>query len=158
MPEARVPMKCRCEIASASPPAASDPGLLTMTSTSRVVRQRELTAHAALSGLLTAHYKLMSCDRSRFELILQGALRDEDGAWMARDISLAGRIAKKYRAVYTEAVRRLDASEGDGGVRKVMERIYRMRLVVDYIASMTDEFALQSFQLISGVHVDPYRS
>jgi len=126
---------------------------------SRIVRNREVTAQAVLFGLLDAYLPLLSCERPRFGCALAGKTKDDVGRPIARDGSLIGRISRKYLAVYREALR-LDEQTlaGDAGALTVMERVHRMRMVVDYISGMTDEFALQSYQLISGVHVDPYRS
>ena len=126
---------------------------------SRVVRNREITAQAVLSGLLDAYLPLMTADRARFNKAVAGSTKDDDGRPIARDSSLIGRISRKYLAVYREAVRRHELEfASDAGALKVMEKVHRMRLIVDHISGMTDEYALQSFQLISGVHVDPYRS
>jgi dGTPase len=126
---------------------------------STIVRNREITAQAVLSGLLDAYLPLMICERNRFDLALLGARQDADGQPIARDSSLAGRISRKYLAVYKETVRQIEKKlTTDPGAFKVMERIYRIRLIVDHISGMTDEFALQTFQLISGAQVNPYRN
>jgi len=126
---------------------------------STIVRQREITAHAVLSGLLDAYLPVMACDRERFECCLAGKHKDDKGRPIARESSLVGRIAKKYLAVYREATARFDREHArNNGAAIVMERIHRMRLAVDHISGMTDEFALQSFQLISGVDIDPHRN
>jgi dGTPase len=125
---------------------------------SRIVRNREITAHAVLSGILDAYLPLMISEEARFDRALAGKTTDADGRHIARDSSLIGRISRKHLAVYREALRVDGQRHGDTGVQRVMERIYRIRLVVDYVSGMTDEFALQSFQLVSGVHVDPYRN
>jgi dGTPase len=123
---------------------------------SPVVRSREITAQAVLGGLLDAYLPLMCCDRGRFNEALAGHRRDDHGRPIARDSSLMSRISRKYLAVYREALRRTeDEFKGDSGAAEVMERIHRMRLIVDHVSGMTDEFALRSFQLISGVHVNP---
>jgi dGTPase len=112
-----------------------------------------------ISGLLEAYLPLMTADRARFDKALAGSTKDDEGRPIARDSSLVGRISRKYLAVYREAVRQHETELAeDTGALKVMERVQRMRLIVDHISGMTDEYALQSFQLISGVHVDPYRS
>jgi dGTPase len=101
----------------------------------------------------------MSCDRERFDKALAGELRDGDGRPIARERSLMSRIPRKYLAVYREAVRRMEKElHKDSGLIRVMERIHRMRLIVDHITGMTDEFALQTFQLVSGAQINPYRN
>jgi len=123
-----------------------------------IVRQREITAHAVLCGLLGAYLPLMSCDRDRFVKSLAGERRDDRGRPIGRESSLVSHIAKKYLAVYRETVQRSEQELGNSGEFTVKERIHRMRLVVDHISGMTDEFALQSFQLITGSHINPHRS
>lgn len=123
---------------------------------SSIVRNREITAQAVLSGLLDAYLPLMICERARFDEALSGKTRDEEGRPIARDSSLASRISGKCLEVYREAVARLDITQR--GKFRVMERIYRIHLILDHLTGMTDEFALQSFQLISGVQINPYRN
>lgn len=125
---------------------------------STLVRNRELTAQAVLSGLLDAYSPVMSCEVDRFKAALCGGRRDNGGQPIARESSLVARISKKHLAVYHESVRRMQAKPDGGGVERVMERIYRIRMVVDHISGMTDEFALQSYQHIWGVHINPYRN
>ena len=70
---------------------------------------------------------------------------------------MLGRISRKYLAVYREAVRLLEAN-GASDLGGVMERVHRMRLIVDHASGMTDEFALQTFRLISGMDFSPFRA
>jgi dGTPase len=125
---------------------------------SAIVRHRELTAHAVLVGLLDAYKPLMTCDRSRFELVRGGKRKDADGRPIGRESSLMSRFAAKFVAVYQESVATsTSGSEHATGIDKVMERIHRIRLIVDHLGSMTDEYALQSYQLISGTQTNPLR-
>jgi dGTPase len=120
----------------------------------QLVRSREITGHAVLYGLLDAYLPLMTCDDNRFEKAIAGERRDADGLPIARDSSLISRIPPKHLAVYREEVRQMKPHLGkDEGATKVMERIHRMRLLVDYISGMTDEFALRTFQVISGMQI-----
>jgi dGTPase len=124
---------------------------------SPIVRNRELTAHAVLCGMLDAYLPLMSCELARFTKARNGKRRDDDGRNIAREGSLMSRIPEKHLAVYSEETRLLTlASGGDKGTLKTMERLHRIRLVVDYISGMTDQFAFQTFQLISGTAINPH--
>ncbi len=119
-----------------------------------LVRSREVTAHAVLAGLLDAYLPLMTCSGERFDRAMRGERKDERNLPIARDGSLGGRIAGKYIAVYRETVKRVhSAHDGNLGRRDVLERILRMRLVVDHIGGMTDAFALSTHQLVAGVRV-----
>jgi dGTPase len=124
------------------------------------IGNREITAHAVLYGLMNAYLPVMQCDRARFKLLLEGLHRNDDsGRPIARDSSLVRGIARKYLVVYQEAVQRSEKEHtGKQGEVDVMERVHRIQLIIDHISAMTDEFALQSFQLISGVHVNLHRS
>jgi dGTPase len=124
---------------------------------SPIVRNRELTAHAVLCGMLDAYLPLMSCELARFTKARSGKRRDDDGRNIAREGSLMSRIPEKHLAVYSEETRLLTlASGGDKGTQKTMERLHRIRLVVDYISGMTDQYAFQTFQLISGTAINPH--
>jgi dGTPase len=144
---------------------SADPPLLAALSdfagsqlySSTIVRNRELTAHAVLCGMLDAYRPLMSCKQARFMKARSGQRRDDDGRNIAREGSLMSRIPEKHLAVYSEETRLLMlTSKADRGRQKTMERLHRIRLVVDYISGMTDEFAFQTFQLISGTAINPY--
>jgi dGTPase len=125
---------------------------------SSIVRHREITAHAVLTGLLEAYKPLMTCDRARFDLARGGERKDGDGRPIGRESSLMSRFAGKFVSVYEESVAAASSgAEPASGADKVMERICRIRLIVDHLASMTDEFALQSYQLVSGTHTNPLR-
>ncbi len=124
---------------------------------SPIVRNREITAHAVLTGLLEAFLKIMKCDKARFDSILAGAYSDGKSTLITRDRSLAARLAGKYRSVYMAAVELEQRTRTDGHLL-VMERIHRLRLIVDHISSMTDEYALQTHHLLSGTHITPYRT
>lgn len=119
---------------------------------SSIVRERELTAHAVLSGLLNAYYPVMKCERNRFEQALQGRGEDAMGRLITGEQALVGRLPAKYVAVYREEVRRADAAfQIDESMKTTLERVHRIRAIVDYISGMTDEHALQMFRLVSGM-------
>jgi len=125
---------------------------------SSIVRNREITAHAVISGLLDAYRPIMECDRARFELFVGPKTIDSNNRRITRESSLVSWISKKYLAVYREAVNRVDKGPDSKPNKELLERIHRMRLIVDHISGMTDEFALQSYQLISGAYVHSYRN
>jgi len=67
--------------------------------------------------------------------------------------SLVSRIPQKYIAVYKEEVKRIkNRRNSEPGIIFVLEKIYRIRLIIDFIAGMTDAYALHTFKLISGIH------
>ena len=119
---------------------------------SPVVRDRELTATATLTGLLQKYRPIMTSDRARFERALEGHLEDERGRRITGELALLSRLPARFVAVYREEVRRADERfAGEPAVVLSLERIHRIRLIVDYIAGMTDDFAVQMFKLVCGI-------
>jgi dGTPase len=117
-----------------------------------IVRDRELTANAVLHGLLDKYYPLMLCRRDRFDRALKGQLEDARGQRITEELGLLSRLSNKGKAVYRAEVGQSDAKhKPDSAVGICLERIYRLRLFVDYIAGMTDDYALQMFRLVSGI-------
>ncbi len=123
-----------------------------------IVRRREITAYAVLSGLLSAYQPIMQCDASRFGSIRAKEDKDSMGAPIALETSLLSRVSRKYLAVYDAAVRLSAKDAGrDEGMAEVMERVHRLRMIIDFISGMTDEYALESFRLVSGMEISPHR-
>jgi dGTPase len=118
---------------------------------SRIVRHREITAHQVVSGLLDAHFKLLHCDRSRFGLVLDGKGVDALGSKITIESGLMIRFPRKCLQAYRVGV---DVLTGNGEELRIMEWILRAHLLVDYVSGMTDEYALSSFQLVSGMRSD----
>lgn len=120
---------------------------------SGIIRNREMTAHAVLSGLLSAYSPLMRHDREGFSNLLRAGQGERVGRPKACEGSLISSISRKYLAVYRKEVESGDLlHKGNEESMLVMERISRLRLILDHVSGMTDEFALQSFHLISGVN------
>ena len=124
---------------------------------STIVRDRELTAHAVISGLFDGYRPLMEAGQERFRNSMDGKWEDTNGVKITGEMSLISRISDKHRAVYTDAVNASQKDYHDEGCRTVLERIHRLRLIVDQIGGMTDEFALQSFRLMKGIELNRQR-
>jgi dGTPase len=120
---------------------------------SGIIRNREITADAVLSGLLDAYLPLMQHDRKGFRNLLGEGSRERGRRLKACEGSLISWISRKYLAVYRKEVEHGDIVYKDNeDAMIVMERVSRLRLILDHVSGMTDEFALQSFHLISGVN------
>ena len=114
------------------------------------VRSREITAFKVLHGLLDAFLPLLLCKKDRFEAALEGKHTDQDGRNITVESSLASRLPRKYLDAYKHACQ-TDDFEADAAVR---EWSLRAHLILDYIGGMTDQYALRTFQLVSGVRID----
>lgn len=116
---------------------------------SRLVRQREISAHATFTGLLEAYAPVMADNLQRFQKAMRGENAPDGTSKITIEASLLSQIGDKHKAAYYEAVRLIDPHKSEKS-KEVLERIYRIRMVVDFISGMTDDFALRMFQLVSG--------
>jgi dGTPase len=117
---------------------------------SRAATNNELAGFSVITGLLDHHRSLLSCDRATFQLIREGKKKKApNGKLIVVDQRLFKRLPQKYCRAYDFATRDLGDSQSD----LASEWFHRAHLVVDYIAGMTDDFALETFQLLSGISV-----
>lgn len=90
-----------------------------------------------------------------FKSALDGKLASEYGDKFSMQPALVSFLPKKYVRAYLNEVQEIgkktDLKLKD---REVLEWMARSHLVVDYITGMTDKFALDTFQLISGVRTN----
>ena len=67
--------------------------------------------------------------------------------------SLLSRFPKKHLYAYHLAAAAEQDGEGESE-KSIREWMLRAHLLVDYISGMTDEYALHSYQLVSGMRTD----
>jgi dGTPase len=113
-----------------------------------LVLANEVTAFQIITGLLNAFRPLLGMDSADFRALADRFSRRESiykgpTKKIADDLtSEPGMLAlfpKKHLAAYLEIAG-----------RSSMEHFYRAHLLVDFIAGMTDEFALSTYRLVSG--------
>lgn len=97
----------------------------------------ELTGLAAIDGVLRKYEPLLDMELGDFSKIVDGERCDR--AFDA-EVKMFSLLAKKHVSAYLRS--------RDGG-----ERVARVRLVVDFVAGMTDVFALRTYQMFSGIKV-----
>jgi dGTPase len=118
---------------------------------SQIVRQREITGYKVISGILDAYFPVLACPYSRFLAICKNRLCDDAGRNITVESSLVNRIGGKQMKVYCAAMGGEMPQTVNNPEHELKERIHRIHLVIDYLSGMTDEFAMQTFQLISGI-------
>lgn len=98
----------------------------------------ELAGRSVVSGLL-AHFKLLlDLDSSCFSKLLDGDTKAERGLeFQARLLRL---LPENYREKYLLNERGAEADR-------------RRHLIVDFIAGMTDDYALETFQVLQGIRI-----
>ncbi len=137
------------------PPQSDEAALLASLKT--VARKRlfrsfaaekiELAGYEIITGLLDRYRPLLVCGAAEFQLLFKARNSPTDiyGKGLDLELRLFNRLPPHYRLAYREQL----ASTTDPG----FESFLRAHLIIDYIAGMTDDFALRTFQLLAGVRV-----
>jgi len=97
----------------------------------------ELTGLAAINGILKSYEPLLELDFTEFNSIVK---KERCGRHLDGEVKMFSVLAKKHVAAYNRAC------------HEEKERLARVRLVVDFVAGMTDVFALRTYQMLSGIH------
>lgn len=112
------------------------------------IERKELAGLAAVRGLLE-HFKcLLTCSSDRFLAALDGRRRDENGQAILEERKLLNLFPERYKLAYRHCLNKLTET---GPERARREWNLRAHLVTDFISGMTDDFALRSFQTLSGI-------
>ena len=107
----------------------------------------ELTGYAVISGILKRYESILKLPHAEFEKIVFS--RNVKGLDIER--RLFNRIGRRYVEAYKFAVNDLDKSNTSDYMIK--EWWLRIHLIIDHISGMTDEFALQTYQMLEGINL-----
>lgn len=101
----------------------------------------ELAGRNIIQGLLTHYELLLTLPKDKFEsLILNEKIRKNK-----LDFEL--RLFRRLPSTYVDKYRIATNQNPD------KEFVYRAHLIVDYISGMTDDFALEMYQLLEGIRI-----
>ncbi len=112
--------------------------------THKEVLQLELQGYAIINGLFESYKPLLELDAKKFEKVLQDKKIE---CFVA--MRLIKRISAKQITAYKEDVKKLDRSDEER--YRLLEWYYRVRLIVDYISGMTDDYALYEYQTLNAL-------
>ncbi|MEG2721710.1 MAG: dGTPase [Acinetobacter sp.] len=106
----------------------------------------ELAGRNIIQGLLRHYEILLRLPYNKFKALLDG--KDENGATPRKlaldfELRLFHRLPKTHIDKYRISVTHNQENE----------LIYRAHLIVDYISGMTDDFALEMYQLLEGIRI-----
>lgn len=107
----------------------------------------ELTGYAVISGILKRYERILKLTHDDFEKIVFS--QNVKGLDIER--RLFNRIGHRYVEAYKFAVNDLDKSNTSDYIIK--EWWLRIHLIIDHISGMTDEFALQTYQMLEGINL-----
>lgn len=113
---------------------------------SHVAEGVELAGHSTITKLLDNFSKLLTCTRSQFtELINEN---DDYIKQNSLDLErrLLNKLSNKSRLVYKKSIEKEALTD-------VEEWHLRAHMLVDYISGMTDDYALETHQLLAGIKI-----
>ncbi len=100
----------------------------------------ELAGRSVISGLLHHFGTLLDLTEEQFLFLVNEDMENLKGLGLDFEIRLMRRLPKSYRERY------LSQKRGD-------EMLRRTHLIVDFIAGMTDDFALEMYQVLEGIRI-----
>jgi dGTPase len=107
------------------------------------VQTLELQGYSILNGLLDSYKPLLKLTCKDFEALL---CDEKIECFVA--MRLIKRISSKQIVAYKNDIKKLNQEEESYGI---LERYYRVRLLIDYISGMTDDFALHEYKTLLAI-------
>jgi dGTPase len=108
------------------------------------VQQLELQGYSIVNGLLNIYKPLLELTCKNFTKLLQDEKID---CFIA--MRLIKRISSKQIVAYQNDVKKLDVDDVES--YKIFEFYYRVRLIIDFVSGMTDDFALHEYQILTAM-------
>lgn len=115
------------------------------------VQRPELAGLTAIRGLLDHFKVLLMCSGSRFQAALNSKTKDDLGEAILIERKLLALFPEKHKKAYRHSLE--SYSNNDTQANKLHEWNLRCHLIVDFISGMTDDFALSTYQMLSGIKV-----
>ena len=106
----------------------------------------ELTGYAVMTGILKHYERLMKLPFAKFIMLVEGERVDQTDV----ERRLLNRIGHRCVKAYRYAVDALDRNAADFPEREWWLRVH---LLVDHLSGMTDEFALETYQMLEGINL-----
>lgn len=110
----------------------------------------ELAGYSVLQGILNHFEPLLSCNRITFNHLC--GVTPKEGSLKASMLQkrLFALLPKRYLTVYNSETNKLAE---DDPLSDIKEWVHRAHFITDYLSGMTDDYALETFQLLSGIKV-----
>ncbi|MEI9948333.1 MAG: dGTPase [Pseudomonadota bacterium] len=115
----------------------------------REVEDIELAGYQIIHGLLGHLRPLLELRGDDFDAVVQQKQKSASGAQIKMHQRLYNLVPNKHRMAYEHAVQALPSDPK----KRLEEWFLRAHLIVDYLSGMTDGFALDTYQLLSGIRV-----
>lgn len=105
----------------------------------------ELSGYAVIMGILQSYEKMLRLPYNKFSAFI--AHKDVNNAEVER--RLFNRIGARYVEAYKFALKEYKKSPD----LKIYEWWLRTHMLIDHISGMTDEFALETYQMLKGINL-----
>ncbi|MEA1953209.1 MAG: dGTPase [Campylobacterota bacterium] len=105
------------------------------------VQTLELQGYTIVNGLLSIYQPLLALGYRDFEALLK-----EEKIECFISMRLIKRVSSKQISAYRQEVKSLDSEQKEQYA--ILEWYYRVRLIIDYISGMTDDFALDEYKVL----------
>lgn len=115
------------------------------------IERMELAGLTAVKGLLDHFQCLLLCSRSRFHSALHKKNKDNEGKTILAEKKLLSLFPERHKLAYEHSLNELDSKSVSAREKTLLEWNLRAHLVTDFLSGMTDDFALWSFQMLSGI-------
>ena len=115
------------------------------------VQRPELAGLTAIRGLLDHFRVLLECSGSRFQAALDNKTKDASGEAILIERKLLALFPEKHKKAYQHSLS--SYSNKNLQADKLHEWNLRCHLIVDFVSGMTDDFALSTYQMLSGIKV-----
>lgn len=104
----------------------------------------ELTGYAVIMGILKSYERVLALSHDDFWKMVNGEKTD------GKDVErrLYNQLGQRYVLAYKYAIGKLNKRRLDYAAK---EWWLRLHLIVDHVSGMTDEFALESYQMLKGI-------
>ncbi|MBR3508782.1 MAG: dGTPase [Lachnospiraceae bacterium] len=104
----------------------------------------ELTGYAVITGILRHYERLLSLSNDEFLKLVNG----EKTANLDVERRLFNRLGHRYVSAYTYA---LEGLKKENHEYAIQEWWLRVHLLLDHVSGMTDEYALETYQMLEGI-------
>ena len=108
------------------------------------VQTMELQGYAIVNGLLDIYKPLLELDLRDFENLLK-----DKKVTCFISMRLIRRLSSKQIVAYRNDIEKLDKTNEEEFV--ILEWYHRVRLIIDFISGMTDDFALHEYKVLSSL-------
>lgn len=115
------------------------------------VQRPELAGLTAIRGLFDHFKVLLMCSGSRFLAALNNKTKDELDEAILIERKLLALFPEKHKKAYQHAL--TSYSNKNPQAEKLHEWNLRCHLIVDFVSGMTDDFALSTYQMLSGIKI-----